>query len=317
MKNRTAALGIDCGGTNIKIALVKKDGKIIDSALEPMNFKQSPEKAVSDMAALIKKFMDRHAKADIESVGMGIAGEVDQAKGVVRFSPNLGWKNVPLKSLLARNLKIKIFAENDANCAAWGAYCLDARQDCGNLICLTLGTGVGGGIVINRKLYRGSTGSAGEIGHMTVRYNGRPCKCGNFGCIESYVGAWGLVKSAEEGMKKSHAPILKKLLRESGSRLSPRLLQTAAEKKDPLSLQIWKDAGEQLGSAMASLVNIFNPDRIVLCGGVSKAGSIILDPAQRALKARAFKTPGQKVKVTVSKYDQNLGVAGAALLFWE
>jgi glucokinase len=141
-------LGVDCGGTNLKIAWVKESGEIIRSALEPINFKRSVGQVVADIASRIKIFLSRHGASGLRNLGMGIAGEIDSAQGIVRFSPNLGWKNVPLKKLLARHLDAKVAIENDANCAAWGAYCLDAKKDCENLICLTLGTGVGGGIVL-------------------------------------------------------------------------------------------------------------------------------------------------------------------------
>lgn len=307
-------LGVDCGGTNLKIALVKESGEMVQSALEPINFKRPAGRVVSDIASRIKSFKDRHGAIGARNVGMGIAGDVDSAKGIVRFSPNLGWKNVPLKKLLARDLNASVAIENDANCAAWGAYCLDAKKDCENLICLTLGTGVGGGIIIGRKLYRGSTGSAGEIGHLTVKYDGRLCGCGSYGCLESRVGAWGMIQTAKEGIAQGRSPMLKILLRETGAKLSPRLIEQAARKNDPFSKKIWQDAGVCLGAALASLVNILNPDRIVLCGGVSKAGDLILKPALRTLKERAFAVPVQKVKVTVSKYDEKLGVVGAALL---
>ena len=314
---KNLALGIDCGGTNIKIALVKASGEIVHSALEPIDFKGTPEKVVRGMAQRIKRFLKQNKTSRIESVGMGIAGEVDQKKGIVRFSPNLGWKNVPLKDVLSKELKIPILIENDANCAAWGAYCLDAKKDCENLICLTLGTGVGGGIVLARKLYRGATGSAGEIGHMTIKYDGRMCKCGNYGCVESLIGARGLIQTAQDGLKKGLAPVLEKLLKKKGVILGPKILEEAARKNDPYCRQIWTDAGERLGAALTNLVNIFNPERIVLCGGVSKAGNLLLTPALHTLGARAFQTPAQKVKVTVSNYDENLGVVGAALLFWK
>ena len=318
MKKRDGlALGVDCGGTNIKIALVKRSGEIDHIAMEPMDFSESPERVIADMAIKIKKFIKRSKPGRLQSIGMGIAGDVDQKKGIVRFSPNLNWKNVPLKNILFKELKIPVAVENDANCAAWGAYCLDAKRDCQNLICLTLGTGIGGGIIIHGRLYRGATGSAGEIGHMTIQYDGRRCKCGNYGCLESMVGAWGLIRIAEDGLKKGLAPVLKKMLEKKGAALSPKLLEDAAKMNDPYCGQIWTDAGERLGAALATLVNIFNPERIVLCGGVSKAGALLLTPALHTLGMRAFETPAQNVRVTISRYDENLGVAGAALLSWE
>ena len=308
-------LGIDCGGTNIKCALVDSTAKIVHSKLEAVDYREEPGKVIKKIAKKIELFIARAGATQVKTIGIGIAGDVDSEKGVVRFSPNLGWKNVPLKELLLKTLKLKIIIENDANCAAWGAYWLDAKRDCENLICLTLGTGVGGGIILHSKLYRGSTGSAGEIGHMSIQYNGRPCKCGSFGCVESFVGAWGLIQNAEFGLKKKLAPILKKILQSSSKvTLNPKTLALAAERGDSYCQQLWKDAGEQLGCMMANCVNIFNPDRIILCGGVSKAGSLILSPALHTLGRRAFTIPAQKVKVTISKYDECLGVVGAALL---
>ena len=318
MKKKAAlALGIDCGGTNIKMALVKKSGEIVRSALAPMDFTEPPEKVIADMAGKIKKFIVQSKTSRPESLGMGIAGDVDQKKGIVRFSPNLNWKNVPLKNILSKELKIPVRIENDANCAAWGAYCLDAKKDCENLICLTLGTGVGGGIVIGGKLVRGATGSAGEIGHMTIEYQGRRCRCGNYGCLESLVGAWGLKQIAEEGLNKGLAPVLQKILKDKKADVTPKLLEEAAKAGDPFCKQLWMDAGERLGAALTNLVNIFNPERIVLCGGVSKAGSLILAPALHTMGTRAFETPARAVRVTISAYDEKLGVGGAALLFWE
>ena len=314
-KEKLIALGIDCGGTNIKLATVDLEGKVLRSRMEKMNYNLPSEAVVKKMAQSIKKFLNRAPK--ISGIGIGIAGDVDPDKGLVRFSPNLNWKNVPLKELLSRDIKETIFVDNDANCAALGAFVLDAKKDCKNLICLTLGTGIGGGIIIHSKLYRGSTGSAGEIGHMTIQYNGRPCKCGNFGCSESTLGAWGLTQTATEGIKQGLAPILSKLLKNKSDILDPKLLSIAAKKGDLFCQQLWRDAGEQLGAVLSNCVNIFNPDRIVLCGGVSKAGEQILRPALHSLGRRAFTVPAQKVQVTVSQYDEWLGVVGAALLFWE
>lgn len=318
MKKNEWTLGIDCGGTNIKMAFVDKAGGIAHSRLEPVDFKDSPESVIRSIGRKIKSFADASGIRTFKSVGMGIAGDCDQKNGVVRYSPNLNWKNVPLKKILSREIGAPVLVENDANCAAWGAYCLDARRDCENLVCVTMGTGIGGGIILGGKLYRGAVGSAGEIGHMTIQYDGRQCKCGNYGCLESLIGAWGLIRRAEEGLHRGRAPKLKKLLQASPKKkIDPKMMADAARAGDPFCVQLWKDAGEQLGCALVNFVNVFNPDRIVLCGGVSKAGDLILKPALHTLGARAFAAPAKHVRVTVSKYDERLGVVGAALLFWE
>lgn len=320
VKSRRVALGVDCGGTNLKLGFISELGELIRSKNDPITFNEPPEKVIKKIAQRMKNFIKESKIKNTEfvGVGVGIAGEVDQKSGVVRFSPNLNWQNVPLKDLLSKEIQFPLLIDNDANCAAWGAYWLDAKRDCDHLICLTLGTGIGGGMILNRRLYRGSTGSAGEIGHASIQFNGRPCRCGSFGCLESMIGAWGLVQTANEGLRKGAAEVLKKILQSSPKReLDPELIALAAARGDLYCQQLWKDAGEALGSALANCVNIFNPERIVLSGGVSKVGSLILEPALHTLGRRAFSTPAQKVKVTISQFTEKLGVAGAGLLLWE
>jgi len=317
-RKQKLVLGADCGGTNLKLALIEPSGAILYSKRVPVNFTEAPQKVICGIGKEFKKFLKESRVSEILGIGMGIAGDVDQQKGIVRFSPNLNWKQVPLKQILSKEFPYPLLIENDANCAAWGAYCLDAKKDCKNLICLTLGTGIGGGIILNGKLFRGSRGSAGEIGHMTIEYRGRPCKCGNFGCTESMIGAWGLIQTAQDGLKKGLAPILKKILSKSkGIELNPETIEEAAAQGDGYCRQIWDEAGEILGCTLSNLVNLFNPDRIILCGGVSKARSWILKPALHTLAMRAFKTPLVSLRVSISQYDEKLGVVGAGLLFWE
>jgi glucokinase len=309
------ALGVDCGGTNMKLALVRDSGQLVSSRLVPVDYRRRPAEVVREFGKQINAFLQEEDVRSVRSVGFGIAGEVDQKNGVVRFSPNLGWNNVPLKKLLSRYLRFPVLIDNDANCAAWGAYWLDARGDCDDLVCLTLGTGVGGGIIIGGRLYRGATGSAGELGHMSICYEGRACKCGGVGCIEALIGAWGLIQTAQSALKKGQAPLLRKMLAaRPGSKVEPKTLAEAAGKGDAFCRKLWRDAGTHLGYALSNYINIFNPGRIVLCGGVSKAGDLILGPALQVVRKRAFKTPARTVKITVSRHDQNLGVVGAALL---
>lgn len=311
-------LGIDCGGTNLKIALVDVSGKIHRLQQDSINFKDAPEKVIEGIARRIKKFVQGAAAKEISGIGMGIAGDIDQPNGAVRYSPNLGWKNVPLKKILSEKLTFPILIDNDANCAAWGAYCLDAKRDCENLLCVTLGTGIGGGIILKKKIYRGVSGTAGELGHTTVDFRGRACRCGSFGCLESIVGAWGLVQTVEEGLKKGLCPNLKKNLERTSKKvLTPELIAKAAREGDSFCRQTWNEAGEVLGAALANFVNLLNPDRIVFCGGVSKAGDLILPPTLHSLGRRAFQSAVSAVKVTLSQFDEKLGVAGAGLLFWE
>ena len=313
MSKAALTLGIDCGGTNVKMALVNARGKILHSTLQKIDYDCAPKKSVAAIAIGAKNYLREQNVESVGSIGLGIAGDVDPMTGSVRFSPNLGWKNVAFGKMLRAYFDVPVRIANDANCAALGAYFLDAKQDCQNLICLTLGTGVGGGIILNGKLYSGSSGGAGEIGHMSLKQDGRACKCGNFGCLESVVGAWGIIETARQGLKQNRAPILKKMLKQ-GQEISPKLIADAADAGDNFCKEVWQRTGEYLGAGLVNLVNIFNPQRIVLSGGVSKSGDRFLQPALKILSERAFESSAKMVKVSLSKFDERLGVVGAALL---
>lgn len=305
-------LGIDLGGTEVKLAVVDNQGKIIDEGTVATDTFSAPEtlcRAIAQRAAQLKNF------SKLSGTGIGVAGDIDQVNGVVRFSPNLPkWKNANLRKMFAGTLPAPIVVDNDANVAALGALWLDAKGKKQNLICVTLGTGVGGGIVIDGKIYRGVTGTAGEIGHLTLDPNGPLCKCGNRGCIERYVGGPNLSMQAREAVRNGKSPRLLKMVGGKLEDITPRIIAEAALKGDPLSVQLWQEAGERLGVILASLVNMLNPEMIILAGGVSRAGKLLLGPIRAAVKERAFKTPASACSITVSKYTHKLGVVGAALL---
>jgi glucokinase len=200
--------------------------------------------------------------------------------------------------------------DNDANAAALGAYFLDAGQKAKNLICVTLGTGVGGGIILDGKIYRGATGTAGEIGHIHYDANGPLCKCGSHGCIEVYAGAPRMI---EQG-KKIKSKILNKLTGGNMKNLTPKILQEAALLGDKAAQDLWKETGTKLGVIFADLINILNPEMIIISGGISKANRLLTDPIKRTVMERAFKTPARACEIVVSKFTSRLGVVGAALL---
>jgi glucokinase len=311
---KSLRLGIDLGGTGIKLAIVSDQGRVLYDAKVPTPVHSKPQDVARLLGAEASKLLARVPAKSIRGIGVGAAGDIDHLRGVVRLSPNLGWRNVPLKKLLQRHLKQPILVENDANVAAWAAYVVEAKRKVPNLMTVTLGTGVGGGLVIDGKLYRGATGSAGEIGHMTLYPNGIPCGCGNRGCLERYVGAKALVEEARQVMASGRSTLLRDLCAGDPSKLTARMVHEAALKKDALSLQLWRQKGEHLGIALASLVNILNPQWIVLSGGVSRAGTLLLQPTRQTLFARAFPTPSRNVRLVISKLDQQLGVVGAALI---
>ena len=301
-------LGIDLGGTEVKIAVVNKRGQIIAETGIPGSNTFSPD-------ALVRKIVEKSRSLKnfklVSGVGAGVAGDIDQKNGIVRFSPNLTkWKNVRLKAMLRRYFKGPIVIDNDANAAAFGAYFLDAGRKAKNLICVTLGTGIGGGIILDGKVYRGATGTAGEIGHIHYDANGPLCNCGSHGCIEVYAGAPSIIRQG----KKLKSKILKRLTGGDLNNLTPKILQEAALMGDKQALKLWKDTGTKLGVIFADLVNTFNPEMIIISGGVSKANRLLTDPIISTVSKRAFKTAARACKIVVSKFTNRLGVVGAALL---
>jgi glucokinase len=307
-------LGIDLGGTGIKMGIVNSQGKLLRTAKISTPSQGDARLTTSMVVREVNELLSSVGKTAIQGIGIGVAGDVDQAKGVVRMSPNLGWKNFPIRDYLAKYLKYPITVDNDANAAAWAAYVVETKKKVQNLICVTLGTGIGGGIVLNGRLYHGATGSAGEIGHMTLFPQGIQCKCGNYGCLERYVGARAMIVTAKEALNSGEKTLIRKLINNDLSRVTPMIIQEAGLKGDPLAIQLWAQAGENLGVGLASLINVLNPEIIILAGGLSRAGSLFLNPLKRTLLERAFAAPARAVKIMISRMDQELGTVGAGLI---
>ncbi len=311
------ALGIDMGGTGIKLGMVDAKGKLFKTLRFSTPAKTDPELLVAQIADHAQTMIEWIGPRNLIGIGIGCAGDVDPVKGIIRISPNLRWKQVPLKALLKRHLRSPIIVDNDANVAAWAAYVVESKRNVKNLICITIGTGIGGGLVIDGKLYRGTTGSAGEIGHMTLFPEGVPCNCGNQGCVERYVGAIAMAAEARRAIEAGEQTLMVKLVDHDLTKITPHVIQQAAAQKDRLALQLWEQAGERLGISLASIVNVLNPEWIVLAGGLSRAGRLLLAPLKRTLHKRSFSTPARAATLVISKLDQDLGMVGAGLLAHE
>ncbi|WP_372518824.1 ROK family protein [Candidatus Ruminimicrobiellum ovillum] len=305
-------LGADMGGTLIKIAIVDDKANVIEEAVVNTDINASPKSVIENIVEVFKKFKNYNK---VKTIGIGIAGDIDFKQGIVRFSPNLPkWNKVQLKKDIEKLTGKTVFVDNDANTAAIGAYWLDVKAKADNMVCVTLGTGVGGGIIINKKLFRGNSGTAGEIGHITVVPDGRKCNCGNYGCAETYIGVRHIVKETIDLLKTKKSKYIVKLANNDIEQITPKLLSQAAEKGDVVAKKVWNNAGEKLGILLADIIDFFNPDCIVLCGGISNAGDLIIKPAKEQIKKRAFKTAAKACRIIVSKYTSKLGVVGAAML---
>lgn len=305
-------LGVDMGGTLIKIAIVDGKANVVEEAVVDTDITALPKDVIKNITDVFKRFKNYNK---VKSIGIGIAGAVDFEHGIVRVSPNLPkWNKVQLKKEIEQITNKPVFVDNDANTAAIGAYWLDIKASVDNMVCVTLGTGVGGGIILNKKLFRGNSGTAGEIGHITVDPEGRKCNCGNYGCAETYIGVRHIVKETIDLLKTKKSKYILKLANNDLEQITPKLLSQAAEKGDIVAKQVWNNVGSKLGILLSDIINFFNPDAIVLCGGISNAGDLIMKPAKEEIKKRAFKTAAKSCKIVVSKYTSKLGVVGSAML---
>ncbi|MDT8287219.1 MAG: ROK family protein [Elusimicrobiales bacterium] len=304
-------IGIDIGGTNVKLAAFTGEGRV----LAERRFSTEPGRGRAD-------FIKRLSKAAVElksslvgravSVGIGMAGDIDPDDGSARFSPNLGgWRNLPVAGPLEKTLKLPCFLENDANMAAWGAYASELKGAGGSAIAVTLGTGVGGGIILDGKLYHGAHGSAGEIGHIVIRPGGARCGCGQRGCLEAYCGS-GAVMSAARSLVKNETAFVRKYADPARPRFNTVCLARAARAGNTAAKKVWTGMGESLGMGLSGPVLLFNPEYIILTGGVSRAADCFLPAMKKVFEGQSIATPFKRVKIKVSR-SADLGVLGAAL----
>jgi glucokinase len=250
--------------------------------------------------------------ADFSGIGIAIAGVLDSKNGILTSSPNLPhWKNVPLKSMIEDRLHLDTFLINDANAAALGEHRFGAGIGTQNLVYLTVSTGIGGGIIIDGNLYEGSTGSAGELGHMTIDVNGPRCNCGNYGCLEVLASGTAVARGAVEHINKGATSLLNDM-KENISDITAEDVAKAARQGDKLATEIIAGASYYLGIGLANIVNIFNPQVIVIGGGMSKMGGMLLTPAKEIVKRRAFKLPARTARIIRSKLGNDSGIIGTA-----
>ena len=292
------AIGIDIGGTNIPVSLINDAGKIIHTIEKKTDSHDGPSAVVDMIAGAVNELSKLTNGEKIIGIGLGAPGALDLNNGIILTSPNLqNWKNVPLLKMLKEKVSMAIYMDNDANCAAIGEHWIGGARGAKNAVMITLGTGVGGGIIIDGKIFRGSHGTAGEIGHITIERNGRPCGCGNLGCLEAYASATGAVKTAKEYGKEN---------------VTAYEIFVSAENGDEVSKKILNESGKYLGIGIATFVNIFDPDVVIIGGGFASAEKYLLPAAIEEAYKRSFKTIMDKVKIKKAELGNQAGVIGAA-----
>jgi len=303
------ALGIDFGGTSIKSGLVR-DGAVLfhGNPIETQTCR-GREEIIDALVALVGQ-VGEHGE-EIAAIGIGLPGLVDSVGGVVHELTNVpGFDEVPLRAILHERTGLPVTIENDAKAMAYAEWKFGAARDGRHVVCVTLGTGVGGALILDGRLHRGAQLGAGEIGHLSIDYRGKPGPFGNFGCLEEYVGN---VQIAERAVRRYGEAGTARTVEEC----SPLDLQKAALAGDTVARKLWEDLGTELGAALASVVWVINPDTIVIGGGVAKAGELIFEPVRRTIRARTSEIINRDLRVVPAALGNDAGIIGSATLALE
>ena len=308
-------IGIDLGGSAIRLSSVDGNGKIRYSKRVDISERREKEHIICSILTNIKKLItiEKSRGNEVLAIGIGSPGIINLKRGVVITSPNFkDWKDVRLRAILEKESSLPVILDNDANAAAYGEKWRGAGRKVNSLVCLTMGTGIGGGIILNGEVWHGADGMAGEIGHMTVNPAGPRCNCGNNGCLEAYSSATGMVRSAAASIKSGKRSILKKLSNGDNSKITAKMIYESALNGDRLSLEILAEAGKYLGIAIASLINILNPEMIVLAGAVAGAWDLFMPTTRQEINKRAFNVLAERTKIVPGKLIDSAGIVGAA-----
>lgn len=309
--------GIDLGGTNIAAGLVDENGQIVIKGSVPTGKERPYGEIIKDMAELIKELMDS-AKVtlnDVKSIGIGSPGTPDNARGILVYANNLpDFTNVPLRAEMQKHLDLPVILDNDANCAALAESMAGAAKGARNSVTVTLGTGVGSGVVIDGKVYSGFNYSASEMGHMVICAGGVLCTCGRRGCWEAYASATGLIEQTKEAALKNPESLINRIIEGDLDKIDAKTAFDAARQNDPVAKQVVEKFIGYLAEGIVNLINIFAPDVVVIGGGISKEGEYLLAPLREIVKRYVYFKGEPQTDIRAAKLGNDAGIVGAAML---
>jgi len=315
-------VGIDLGGTNIAAGVMPTDGtREIAMRMVQTHAEEGSDAVVSRIAALIEDVIAQTQletgaeRGDFLGVGIGSPGPLDRARGVVIVTPNLGWRDFPLRDEVSKRVNLPATLDNDANCATIGEWWCGAAKGGRNVVGLTIGTGIGGGLILDGKLYHGASDAAGEIGHTTIDSTGRRCKCGNYGCLEAYTSGPAIAERAREVLEGDDDSLLPAMVDGDLSRITAQTVFEASKRGDRVALDVVRDTAHFLGVGISNLINIFNPDTFVIAGGVTQAGDLLFDPLRAEVRRRAFRPSVEACRIVPGALPLSAGVVGAVATF--
>ena len=307
-------LGIDLGGTQVKAAAVTLEGAVAGHDVRPTPAEQGPDAVADVMAASARAALQAAGGPKVRAAGIGAPGPMNWQTGVVFSPPNLAdWHNVPLAEMMRARLGVPCFVDNDANLACYGEFTSGAGRGVQDMCLLTLGTGVGGGIVAFGRLLRGIDGTAAEIGHITVQRDGRRCGCGARGCLEAYASVTGLVHTAIEGIESGSGSSLIAACNGNLHAITGKMVSDEAARGDAFARWAVEETGDWIGVGIASLINLLNPEKIVIGGGMIAAGDLLMNSIRKRAKKDAFEVPAKRAQIVVAELGEGAGVIGAAM----
>jgi glucokinase len=321
-KKQRYIIGVDLGGTNIVTGAMPEDGSLqLAVNSEPTRAEDGAEAVVDRIVAGIERAIAQTSaetgarRTDFVGVGIGSPGPLDRERGIVIVTPNLGWRDYPLRDRVSEQVKLPATLDNDANCATYGEWWQGAGRGARNMVGMTIGTGIGGGLIIEGKLYHGASDVAGEIGHTTIDSTGRRCKCGNYGCLEAYASGPSIAERAREALGGGEVSILATVVAGRIEDITAQTVYDAAKRGDAVAREVVRDTARFLGAGVANLLNIFNPDVVVIAGGVTQAGDYLFEPLRAEVKRRAFRPAVEACEILAGTLPGTAGMVGAVATF--
>ncbi len=311
-------IGIDIGGTNLVAGLVNERYELVDKVDTPANASRQDTEIVADIISLCKKLMDKNnlSESDVLSIGIGVPGCYDNENGIILFCENINFLNTPIVQMIQAEINVPIYLGNDADCAALGEAYAGATKDAKNSVMVTIGTGIGGGIIINKKIYNGFNSCGGELGHIVINAGGEPCGCGRKGCWEAYGSATALVKQTRRAITENPESILAKLAQGDLEKVNGKTPFDAMRAGCPVGTAVVEKYVEYFSTGVTNVINIFQPEMLVIGGGVSKEGSTLIDMIMKHVSRERYDKNNGLPKTTVctALLGNDAGVVGAALL---
>lgn len=313
---------MDIGGTNLVVGVVPEaGGEPVGLRVGATEAKRGPDAVVEDVArmaeAAIEETIDLHGgdRTQVVGVGIGCPGPLDRESGVVLETPNLGWRNYPVRDRIEEALEMSAVLDNDANCATYAEWWQGAGRGTTHMAGVTLGTGIGGGLIFDGRLVRGVSGTAGEIGHTTIDFTGRRCGCGNYGCLEAYASGPNIAARAREGIEAGYDSLIVEMVGGDLDRITAKTVYDALLEGDKHASDVMLEAARALGAGVANIVNMFNPEIVVVVGGVTRAGEHLFAPLRSEVRRRAFDVAVGACRIVPGELKHTAGVIGAAGVF--